>query len=250
VIAKGGVWAVILMMLGACLGGTASASARRSEGERGERSSTAASSPAVATNAAIQKVFDLRGLSADKRDIAKHALASHDFDWTLLLPALRANDHRKRIPITVTDASEWGAVGLAWPAPVGKVEVDDDVLDPLWFRDVVLHEVGHMVDFYYLEPYGLRDDVAEIYGAPWDEMGHSFNNAFTQAFSSYTVVDSTFPLGDTQIDELRALMGFEGSAPAKTGTLTDVREFDLDFTAAEPIRHDDVHANSPIVPVA
>lgn len=196
----------------------------------------------------MSRVFDLRGLSADKRDIAKETLLAHDFDWGLLLPALKSGDRRKRIPISVTDASEWGAVGLAWPAPVGKIEVDDDILDPHWFRDVVLHEVGHMVDFYYLEPNGLRDDVAEIYGKPWDEVGHSFNAAFTQAFSTYAAVDSAYPLGEQQILELRELLGFSGVPPLKAGELTDVRDFDPDFTVAKPGEHDRTDS-SPVGPV-
>ena len=248
---KGGVCALVLMLLGACLAGPASAGERRPlDRTRGLSPMGAAATPAQSSAADVQQVFDLRGLPANQRDITKQALVSHDFDWTLLLPALKAGNHRKRIPITVTDASEWGAVGLAWPAPVGKVEVDDDILDPAWFRDVVLHEVGHMVDFYYLEPNGLRDQVAEIYGAPWDEMGHSFNAAFTQAFSAYAAEDSAYPLDDDQILELRDLMGFSGESPSKTGEITDVREFDPDFTVAKPVKHDHAEHASPVVPVA
>ena len=222
--------------------------AERSADRRGSAASIAVTSVASPATA-ISRVFDLRGLSADKRDIAKETLLAHDFDWNLLLPALKSSDKRKRIPISVTDASEWGAVGLAWPAPVGKIEVDDDILDPQWFRDIVLHEVGHMVDFYYLEPNGLRDDVAELYGKPWDEVGHSFNAAFTQAFSTYAAVDSAYPLGAQQILELRELMGFSGPPPLKTGELTDVREFDPDFSVAKPAEHDRTNSY-PVGPVA
>lgn len=240
---------MILTLLGACLAGPASA-AGPSVREAGARSPEGTATPSLSPDAAVQRVFDLRGLPADKRDITKAALASHDFDWNLLLPALRFGDHRKRIPITVTDASEWGAVGLAWPAPVGKVEVDDDVVDAAWFRDVVLHEVGHMVDFYYLEPDGLRDDVADIYGAPWDVIGHSFNAAFTQGFSRFAAVDEAYPLDAEQILQLREVLGFSGEAPTKTDSLTDVRDFDPDFSVTLPAQHDHTRAVSPIVPVA
>jgi hypothetical protein len=144
---------------------------------------------------ATDQVFDLRGLPADKRDITKAAIENHDFDWTKLLPRLRKDGARKRITITVTDTSAWGAVGLAWPAPIGKIEIDDDdVKNPSWFRDVVLHELGHMVDFYYLDPNGLQKDVAALYGRPWEEAGHPFNAAFTQAFSIYQAQDKELPL--------------------------------------------------------
>ena len=248
---KGGVSVLVLMLLGSCLAGTASAAGREVAGGPGSpfsRGSTSA--PAASSISSVQKVFDLRGLPADKRDIVRQTLQSHDFDWNLLLPALRSGDHRKRIPITVTDASEWDAVGLAWPAPVGKVEVDDDVLDPLWFRDVVLHEVGHMVDFFYLEPYGLRGNVAEIYGVPWDDMGHSFNAAFTQAFSTTVAVDGLYPLSDSQILELRSVLGASGAAPAKSDSLSRVRDFDPDFSISIPAVHDHSEAASPAVPVA
>lgn len=201
------------------------------------RSGTTAGRPGGSPANDVDRVFDLRFLRAGERDVARFALGCHDFDWTLLRPAMTIDDPRKRIPISVTDASEWGAVGLAWPAPVGKIEIDDDVLDEIWFRDVVLHEVGHMVDFYFLDPQGLRDEVAEIYGAPWDEVGHSFNAAFTQAFSCFQAVDSAYPLDEAQIAELRALLGGIGPVPEKmTGVLENVRDFDQELTIPQRVQ--------------
>lgn len=196
-----------------------------------------ASRPSGSPANVVNRVFDLRFLPAGERDVTRSALDCHDFDWTLMLPAMKLDSPRKRIPISVTDASEWGAVGLAWPAPVGKIEIDDDVLDETWFRDVVLHEVGHMVDFYLLDPQGLRDEVADIYGAPWDEVGHSFSAAFTQAFSCFEAVDSAYPWDDAQVAELRALLGGVGPVPEKmAGPLASVREFDHELTIPQRVQ--------------
>jgi hypothetical protein len=187
---------------------------------------------------AIDQVFDLRGLPADKRDITKAAIENHDFDWTKLLPRLRKDGARKRITITVTDTSSWGAVGLAWPAPIGKIEIDDDVRNPFWFRDVVLHELGHMVDFYYLDPNGLQKDVAAIYGRSWEVAGHPFNAAFTQAFSTYRAVDGDLPLADDKVVELRALLGGQGGLPKKSASLGRVRVADDSHFPAAGVIHD------------
>lgn len=220
-------------------------------GVRSERAATGTASPVAGPTSSLKRVFDLRSLRGGGRDVANAALACHDFDWSLLRPALNTDNPRKRITVSVTDASEWGAVGLAWPAPVGKIEVDDDVLDAVWFRDVVLHEVGHLVDFYYLEPEGLRDEIAEILGAPWDESGHSFNAAFTQAFSCYSAVDSVRPLDEAQILALRAVMGSPGPIPTKVGdaALVDIRELEADFTVAQPSKHQVTSGSAPVGPV-
>ena len=228
---EAGVMAVAILMMSSFVG-SAGAS-----GLGSPRSASTASRPGGSPVNEVNRVFDLRFLRAGERDVTRFALGCHDFDWTLLLPAMTMGNPRKRIPISVIDASEWGAVGLAWPAPVGKIEIDDDVRDATWFRDVVLHEVGHVVDFYYLDPQGLRDEVAEIYGALWDEVGHSFNAAFTQAFSCFQAVDSAHPLDDTRVAELRALLGGAGPVPEKmTGTLASVREFDHELTIPQRVQ--------------
>ena len=105
------------------------------------------------------------------------------------------------------------AVGLSWPG--GTVVIDDQVHDHVWFQQIVMHEVGHMVDFFHLSPADLHDEVAEIYGTPWAVMGHNFNNGFIQAFSSYVAYDASYPLTDPSWLELRMLLGGSSEIPEK-----------------------------------
>lgn len=173
------------------------------------------SSPPPTKVAALDQVFDLRALAPKTRDLVRKTLAGYDFDWTLLRPELKKQGRRARIAIKVTDTSSWGAVGLAWPAPIGAIEIHSGVKDPWWFRGILLHEVAHVVDFYYLEPNGLQDDVAAIYGKDWDVVWHSFNDAFTQAFSVFPAQDAAHPLDAEQVLRLRALLGGNGGIPHK-----------------------------------
>ena len=173
-----------------------------------------ASAPAgpSASTAAIQKIFDVRGLTPGQRDVVLQVLRAHDFDWSqMVLPSEVA---RRRIPFSVKDISAWEAAGLAWPGSGARIEIDDEITSSWAFRSVALHEVGHMVDFFFLEPKGLHDEVAAIYGKPWSEVAHSFEAAFTTAFTPFKIVDPTYPLNDGQIQQLRELLGGKGPAPS------------------------------------
>ena len=177
----------------------------------GTSPSGAPAAPAAST-ASLQKIFDVRGLTPGQRDVVLQVLRSHDFDWSqMVLPAEVA---RRRIPFSVKDISSWEAAGLAWPGSGARIEIDDEITSSWAFRSVALHEVGHMVDFFFLEPKGLQGEVAAIYGKPWSEVAHSFEAAFTTAFTPFKIVDPTYPLNDAQIQQLRELLGGKGPAPS------------------------------------
>jgi hypothetical protein len=158
-------------------------------------------------------IFDLSSLDDAHRNLVKDALGAFDYDWSRLRPALRSTTGKMQIPIRIRDISSWNAVGLSWPG--GTIVIDDQVRDDLWFQQIVMHEVGHMVDFFHLSPAGLHDEVAEIYGAPWGVMGHNFNNGFIQVFSTYEAFDASYPMTQSSLVELRELLGGSDKIPEK-----------------------------------
>lgn len=166
----------------------------------------------------VDRVFDLRSLSAPQRAVVQQVLVSFDFDWRLLSLS-DLGDRRKRILVEVADISSWSAVGLAWPGPIGKIQIDDQVHDLGWFQDVFIHEVAHIVDFFYLKPTGLRDDIEALYGIQdWTDLSHSFISAFVRAFSSIDAQQDRLP---TSLDtDLRLLMGGKGEPPPKSISLS------------------------------
>ena len=166
------------------------------------------------------QVFDLSSLSKTHRKLVRRTLAEFDFDWTQLsLP--EPTEPERRIVIEVADISSWNAVGLAWPAPVGKIQIDDQITDKSWFRDIVLHELGHMVDFFYLEPLGLHDDLTSLLGAAsWTELEHPFIPMFIRAFSSFDVNGEELALSRSQAAEVRTLLGGAGAPPTKARSST------------------------------
>ena len=174
--------------------------------------------PAMATTSDTTRdparIFDLSGLDDAHRDLVKESLSGFDYDWTQLRSALRTKTGKSRIPIRVRDISSWNAVGLSWPG--GSIVIDDQVLDDVWFQNIVMHEIGHMVDFFHLAPAKLHDEVSAIYGAPWEVMGHNFNNGFIQVFSSFGGFDASYPMTHSSLLELRALLGGAGEMPIKT----------------------------------
>lgn len=170
-----------------------------------------AKAPSKPLSSSWQQAFDTSQLPQRARAAAEEALSAFDFDWTKLLPAMGG----RKIVLAVADLSSYGAVGAAWPAPVGRIELDDDVVGhPIWVKAVMLHELGHIVDFYYLEPRGLHDDVAALYGQDWDVIAHSFNAAFVAAFTGYEMVDDAFPLSGSKVRELRRLLSGAGAGPS------------------------------------
>ena len=163
------------------------------------------------------KVFDLSALDEVHRELVIDALDEFDYDWTQLKPALNRNPRRTHIKIRIVDiAPRWNAVGLSWPN--GVMDIDDQVTDDAWFQDVVIHELGHMVDYFHLRPAKLRGKVADLYGAPWTEIWHDFNDGFIQAFSTYGSEHHLFDDELSADDEsaLRSLLGGEGAVPVKT----------------------------------
>ena len=53
---------------------------------------------------------------------------------------------------------------MEWTAPVATVRIErSDRLDKVTFA----HEMGHVFDFYVLDPIGWRDRFAELEGFPW-----------------------------------------------------------------------------------
>ena len=175
---------------------------------------TAPASAAIATTDAT-KIFDLSGLDEAHRALVIDALDEFDYDWSLMKPALKAKTGKTHIPIRIVDIpGKWNAVGLSWQN--GVIQIDDQATDPVWFQFVVSHEVGHMVDYFHLQPAKLRGKVAKIYGAPWKEMWHNFNDGFMQVFSTYTAEDATYLLSDTDELALRVLLGGSNTLPTKT----------------------------------
>lgn len=179
---------------------------------------SAIAAPASAAPSAPTKIvdgiFDITSLDAEHQALVEEVLACDDFNWSMLKETLKKKTGRTAIKVRVSDISKWGAVGLSWRT--GLLEIDDQVLDPRWFQQVFMHEIGHMVDFYYLMPNKLHGKVSKIYGAPWSTMGHDFNGGFTNAFSCVDGGDGNGRLDDTKVLEIRALLGGDALVPAKT----------------------------------
>ena len=174
----------------------------------------AAAAPTSPAPKIVEGIFDISRLDEAHQLLVEEALACDDFDWSKLKKSLKAKTGRTAIKVTVRDISKWGAVGLSWET--GLLDIDDQVLDPHWFQQVFMHEVGHMVDFYYLQPRRLHDEVSRIYGAPWKTMGHDFNGGFTNAFSCFDAGDANGYLDDTKVLAIRTLLGGHAFVPAKT----------------------------------
>ena len=162
----------------------------------------------------IEGIFDISALDAAHQLLVEEALACDDFDWSKLKQSLKKKTGRSLIRVSVEDLSEWKAVGLSWRS--GSVQIDQRITDPHWFQQIFMHEVGHMVDFYYLMPNKLHGKVASIYGAPWSQMGHDFNGGFTNAFSCFDAGDGNGYLDETKVQAIRTLLGGSGLAPTKT----------------------------------
>ena len=160
----------------------------------------------------LHPVFDVSKLDTHHQELVAETLSEFDYDWDQLRPGLRAIG-RKRITIEIKDITKWRAVGLSWPG--GKLQIDDVVTDDTWFQDILRHEVGHMVDFFHLAPKRLHDEVSALYGAPWDVMGHNFNNGFVEVFSSTPASDPAYPMTTTELQELRLLLGGTQELPVK-----------------------------------
>ena len=171
------------------------------------------SSATAATQSAPAPFFNLSTLDQSQRALVQEVLDEFDFNWTSLRHQLRLNTGRRSIPVRVQDVSDWHALALSWPS--GLIQMDDDVVDPELFKDVFRHELGHIVDFYLLEPEHLHREVARIYGAPWKVMWHDFNDGFIQVASSHSVGDATYALSDEDLLELRVLLGLKGPLPTK-----------------------------------
>ena len=167
----------------------------------------------ASTTEKLHPIFDVSKLDAQHQELVAETLGDFDYDWNQLRPGLREIG-KKRITIEIKDiTTKWQAVGLSWPG--GKLQIDDVVTDDSWFQGILRHEVGHMVDFFHLGPKQLHDEVSDIYGAPWSEMGHNFNNGFVEVFSSIPATDSSYPMTAAELQELRLLLGGTPKLPIK-----------------------------------
>ena len=162
----------------------------------------------------VEGIFDISRLTADQQLLVEEALACDDFNWASLKPALKKKTGRSAIIVENKDLSQWGAVGASWST--GVLQMEKTLTDPHWYQQIFMHEVGHMVDFYYLMPRKLHGQVSKIYGAPWSTMGHDFNGGFTNAFSCFNAGDANGYLDETKVLAIRTLLGGEGVAPTKT----------------------------------
>jgi hypothetical protein len=173
-----------------------------------------AQKPADSTISQATKLFDLSGLDKTHRDLVIEALEGFDYDWSQMKAGLKAKTGKTQIPINVVNIpSKWNACGLSWPN--GVVEIDDQVIDPVWFKQVVQHEVGHMVDFFHLGPAKLHGKIAKVYGDSWAVMNHNFNTGFIQVMSNTSAFDPAYPLTEAQQQELRRLLGGTQILPFK-----------------------------------
>ena len=146
-------------------------------------------------------IFNLSSLDETQEALVLEALAGLDYDWSQMKAALKKKTGKTHIPIKVVDiAAKWNACGLAWPN--GLIQIDDQVIDPTWFKGVVLHEIGHMIDYFHLGPEKLRGKIAKVYGAPWSQIGHDFVNVALLLFSD----DEIGTLTETQKLALRSLL--------------------------------------------
>lgn len=178
---------------------------------------TATSASASTLNSTIDKaakIFNISNMDEAHQDLFIEALEGFDYDWSQMKPALKAQTGKTQIKVEVIDiAAKWGACGLSWPN--GILQIDDQVVDPTWFKQVVQHEVGHMVDFFHLRPAKLHGKIAKIYGASWGVMGHNFNNGFIEVFSTTGAADSSYPLTAGELETLRVLLGGNADLPTK-----------------------------------
>ena len=169
-------------------------------------STTTEAAPVEAPAAVAPKIFNLSSLDDTQRDLVTAALAAFDYNWAQMKPALKAKTGKTSIPIKVVDiAAKWNACGLSWPN--GLIEIDDQVTDATWFQQVVVHEIGHMIDFFHLTPAKLHGKIAKIYGAPWSEIGHDFVNVVLEVASSNVDGAQATALTEAKELELRALLG-------------------------------------------
>jgi hypothetical protein len=176
---------------------------------------TVGATTASAASSGSMQMFDLSALDGPQAEMVTQVIAGFDFDWKQLRPALRPATGRTKVKIRVRDTSKWRALGLTWPDH-GLIELDDDLTDPEMFRHVLRHELGHIVDFYFLRPAGLRKKVAAVYGAPWKTMWHDFNDGFVQVASTQGVGRSAETLTDEQATRLRSLLLIPGPLPVKS----------------------------------
>ena len=175
---------------------------------------TTSASAAIVGASNPTEIFDISSLDAAHQALVLDALDEFDYDWSQMAPALKKKTGKTHIPIRIVNiAARWNACGLSWPN--GVLEIDDQVLDPIWFQQVVQHEVGHMVDFFHLRPARLHGKIAKIYGAPWKVMGHNFNNGFIQVFSTIPAEDASYPMTEAQLLQLRTLLGGNSQLPDK-----------------------------------
>lgn len=136
---------------------------------------------AVAQESSCQAHFDTQNLPEAQTEWAEESIGHLDF------PCERLGDRTISIEIGELDGPK------GWASPEGYIQVDDDVASHKTFRKVLLHEIGHSVDFFYLTD-AIRNRVKRIFDdrdGCWLEhrcsyenrVGEVFADAFVRAFS-------------------------------------------------------------------
>lgn len=153
-------------------------------------------------------VFDLRGSPAQNA-LVERALSRCDYDFSALVPGLRAQTGRERIPVEWADLSRWGmasvqvldgsgneqpihgphahddgdeahiveargrVLGLAWYD--GRISLDLSLeAEPDLAQEVLLAEAAHMVDFFALTDQQRDDIFLAFHGNLTEEHGHGW----------------------------------------------------------------------------
>lgn len=123
----------------------------------------------------------------------------HGFDFRWCVPQMRREAGTEHVPIEFRDLSCMGrdaednCIGWAactWPDDTGIWMGDDKQGVELDFKRVLQHELGHVVDFFYLNARRRAAILAayrEVYPeARWHDVAHPFCTGFQHAFCTDT----------------------------------------------------------------
>lgn len=131
-------------------------------------------------------------LDDPQKQIAQDVLREHSFDWSQLAT---------RVKVQVAEIGAYQAIGLTWPD--GRIQIDDDYLDR--FDEIFRHELGHVVDFFYLTPY-KRAKIEGWVGHEWREISEDWPDLFTAAFTTEQVEATHFEITPELIRKTRRLV--------------------------------------------
>lgn len=147
-------------------------------------------------------LFDLTKLPDTNAAWLRAVLARHTFDFDRCRPQLERESQwwggpkRSKIPVTIADLSPQGWGAATWPD--GRIKIDDDAKDDeIQFSGYFAHELGHVVDYFFLTV-KRKTRLVQIYrqvyaGVEWEDISHPFCAGFTAAFSDIEATDPTYP---------------------------------------------------------